>query len=96
MQGASATLAADDPLARLAWEYQSYMVGVRKLRYDSVEEEHDTALFGRPDVSSLLREHLGFTFGEFTAVRTAIQERYSRIFKRPTGPDWRHREADPG
>jgi hypothetical protein len=79
MHGASARLAADDPLARLASEYQSYLVGVRKLRYDSIQAEHDTALFGRPDISSLLRERLGFTFGEFTTVRSAIQERYSRI-----------------
>jgi hypothetical protein len=79
MHGLSAMLAADDPLARLAFEYQSYLVGVRNLRYDSVEAEHDTALFGRADISALLREHLGFTYGEFTTVRSAIQERYSRI-----------------
>jgi hypothetical protein len=79
MHAASAMLAADDPLARLASEYQSYLVGVRNLRYESIEAEHDTALFGRPDISSLLRERLGFTFGEFTTVRSAIQERYSRI-----------------
>jgi hypothetical protein len=79
MHGVLAVRAADDPLARLASEYQSYLVGVRKLRYDSIEAEHDTALFGRPDISLLLREHLGFAFGEFTTVRSAIQERYSRI-----------------
>ena len=79
MHSMSAVLAAGDPLARLASEYQSYLVGVRKLRYDSVETEHDAALFGRPDISALLRERLGFTFGEFTIVRSAIQERYSRI-----------------
>lgn len=79
MHGASARLAADDPLARLASEYQSYLVGVRKLRYDSVQAEHDTALFGRPGIGSLLRERLGFTFGEFTTIRSAIQDRYSRI-----------------
>jgi hypothetical protein len=78
MHGASARLAADDPLARLASEYQSYLVGVRNLRYDSVEAEHDTALFGRADISALLAEHLRFTFGEFTTVRSAIQDRYSR------------------
>ena len=79
MHLASAMLAADDPLARLASEYQSYLVTVRKLRYDSVEEEQESALFGRPDVSALLLEHLGFTFGELATVRSAIQERYSRI-----------------
>jgi hypothetical protein len=79
MHLASAMLASGDPLARLASEYQSYLVSVRNFRYDSVESEHDTALFGRADVSLLLREHLGFTFGEFTVVRFAIQERCSRI-----------------
>ena len=78
MHSALAMLATDDPLARLASEYQSYLVGVRNLRYDSVEAEHDTALFGRADINPLLREHLGFTYGEFTTVRSAIQERYSR------------------
>ena len=78
MHSGSAMLTAHDPLARLASEYQSYLVGVRNLRYDSIEADHDTALFGRTDISALLREHLGFTFGEFTAVRSAIQERYSR------------------
>ena len=72
-------LAADDPLARLASEYQSYLVGVRKLQYDSVQAEHDSALFDRPEIDALLQEHLGFTFGDFTTVRSAIQERYSRI-----------------
>ncbi len=78
MHGASAMLAADDPLARLTSEYQSYLVGVRNLRYDSIEVEHDAALFGRTDISALLGEHLGFTFGEFTTVRSAIQAIYSR------------------
>jgi hypothetical protein len=82
MHAASAMLAADDPLARLASEYQSYLVGVRNMRYESIEAEHDTALFDRPDISSLLRECLGFTFSEFTTVRSAIQERYSRILTR--------------
>lgn len=79
MHGASSALAADDPLARLASEYQSYLVGVRKLQYDSVQEEHDSALFDGPEIGALLQEHLGFTFREFTTVRSAIEERYSRI-----------------
>jgi len=54
-------------------------VGVRKLQYDSVQAKHDSALFDRPEIGALLQEHLGFTFGDFTTVRSAIQERYSRI-----------------
>jgi hypothetical protein len=79
MHGACSALAADDPLARLASEYQSYLVGVRKFQYDSVQAKHDSALFDRPEIGTLLQEHLGFTFGDFTTVRSAVQERYSRI-----------------
>ena len=79
MHAASSALAPDDPLARLASEYQSYLVGVRKLQYDSVQAKHDSALFDRPEVGALLQEHLGFTFGDFTTVRSAVEERYSRI-----------------
>jgi hypothetical protein len=69
---------ASDPLARLASEYQSYLVRVRKLQYDSVQAEHDDALFDRPDIDVLLQIHLGFTYSDFKVVRSAIQERYSR------------------
>jgi hypothetical protein len=56
-------------LARVAATYQSYFVGVRGLQYDSVERLHDEALFDRPEIDRLLRQHLGF----------AIQDRYSSI-----------------
>jgi hypothetical protein len=79
MHATSSALAADDPLARLASEYQSYLVGVRKLQYDSVQAGHDSALFDRPEIGAHLQEHLGFTFDDFTTVRSAVQERYSRI-----------------
>jgi hypothetical protein len=79
MHGASSALAAEDPLARLAFEYQSYLVGVRKFQYDSVQAEHDGALFDRPEIEGLLQEHLGFTFGDFTRVRSAFRERDNRI-----------------
>ena len=79
VHAASSALAADDPLARLASEYQSYLMGVRKLQYDSVQAGHDSALFDLPEIGALLQKHLGFTFRDFTTVRSAIQERYSRI-----------------
>jgi hypothetical protein len=75
----ASALAANDPLARLASEYQTYLVGVRKFQYDSIQAAHDSALFDRPEIGALLQEHLGFTFSDFTTVRSAIQERYSRI-----------------
>jgi hypothetical protein len=68
-----------DPLARLASEYQSFLVGVRKLQYDSVQEKADADIFDQPEIDALLLRCLGFTYGDFKAVRTGIQERYSRI-----------------
>lgn len=82
MRAVSSTLDANDPLARLASEYQSYLVGVRKFQYDSVQAEHDSALFDRPEIDALLQEHLGFAFCDFTTVRSVVQRRYSRILTR--------------
>lgn len=65
------------PLARLSADYQSYLVGVRALQYESVRAEHERALFRRPEIDRLLRRHLGFTYDEFVAVRDAIQGSYS-------------------
>jgi len=45
----------------------------------TVQAGHDSALFDRPEIGALLQEHLGFTFRDFTTVRSAIQERYNRI-----------------
>jgi hypothetical protein len=39
-----AALTAEDPMARLASEYQTYLVNVRKFQYDSVRDEHECAL----------------------------------------------------
>ena len=78
-RSAQAAVAHQDPLARLASEYQSYLVSVRALQYDSVQSEHDRALFDRPAVDELLVAKLGFTYRDYFEVRLAIQERYSRI-----------------
>ncbi|MBI5232683.1 MAG: hypothetical protein HY876_11040 [Coriobacteriales bacterium] len=68
-----------DPLARLSAEYQSYLVGVRALQYESVQAEHERSLFDRPEIDRVMRTQLGFTHREFVAVRDAIQDRYSCI-----------------
>ncbi len=77
-----ATLRTDDPLARLAAEYQSYLVTVRGLQYESVQSKHDAALFGRPEIKALLLAHLGFSYQDFITVRDAIQRRYSETLAR--------------
>jgi hypothetical protein len=68
-----------DPLARLSADYQSHSVGVRALQYDSIQAEHERALFDRPAIDRVLRDQLGFTYREFVAVRDAIQDRYSDV-----------------
>ncbi len=72
-----AKLQGSTAVAQIAASYQSYFVGVRALRYESVEREHDRALFDRPELDRLLRKHLGFTYAEFERVRDTIQDRYS-------------------
>ena len=61
----TAKLRGDTALVRIAAQYQSYFVGVRRYQYDSVEDAHERALFDRPEIDVLLREHLGFTHAEF-------------------------------
>lgn len=73
----TARLQGDTALARIAAQYQSYFVGVRRYQYDSVEDAHARALFDRPEIDSLLNKHLGFTYAQFVKVRDAVQERYS-------------------
>lgn len=86
-----------DPLARLSAEYQSYLIGVRALQYQSIQADHERALFDRPEIERVLRANLGFTYGEFVAVRDAIQGRYSDIVTRlrdVTGDIFRTAEAE--
>ena len=73
----TAKLRGDTALVRIAAQYQSYFVGVRRYQYDSVEDAHERALFDRPEIDVLLREHLGFTHAEFARVRDGVRERYS-------------------
>jgi hypothetical protein len=68
----------DDPIHRLAAEYQSHLIAVRKQQYESIQSAHDAALFGEPTVDDLLQSTLGFSYQEFCAARDAIRTRYSR------------------
>jgi hypothetical protein len=75
-------LAHEDSVARLAAEYQSYLVSVRRLQYESVQSKHDAALFDRPEIETLLVAQLGFSYKDFVTVRDAIQTRYSDTLTR--------------
>lgn len=62
-----------DPVARLSAEYQAHAVGVRALQYDGIQNEHESALFSRPDLQKILTRRLGFSYADFQAVRTCVQ-----------------------
>lgn len=65
------------PLHRLAAEYQTYLVAVRAYQYESVQDEHEQALFGRPEIERVVRDHLGFTYDDLVRVRRAVLGLYS-------------------
>lgn len=73
----SERLLHDDPMARLAAEYQSYFVAVRALQYESIQRSHDAELFERPEVERFLIDQFGFTFAQFEAVRLSVRDIYS-------------------
>jgi hypothetical protein len=77
-----AALSDDNSVARLAAEYQSYLVRVRGLQYESVQSKHDTALFDRAEIETLLVAQLGFSYQDFVSVRNAIQSRYGDTLTR--------------
>ena len=69
---------SEDPFSRLALDYQMHALTVRSMQFDSVQARHDEVLFGRPEITVLLRANLGFDYSEFQTVRQAIQSRFSR------------------
>lgn len=78
MNMARTVFAQGDPLTRLSGDYQSFLLTVRGMQYESIQVEHDTALFDRPEIDEIVVAKLGFCYRDFAAVRAAIQSRYSR------------------
>lgn len=73
------SLRGPDPVSRLSAEYQSYLIGVRAYQYQSVQAEHERALFQRPEIERVMLDHLGFRYRDLVSVRDAVQARYSQI-----------------
>jgi hypothetical protein len=67
----------DEPLARLAAEYQSNNVCVRSMQYASFHDAFNAALLDNQVMDGVMREVLGFTYVEFDTIRYAIQDFYS-------------------
>ncbi|SNU01059.1 hypothetical protein SAMN06298212_10661 [Ruaniaceae bacterium KH17] len=64
----------DDPLGRLASEYQGAVLNIRNLQYDHIRDEHDRRLFETAAASDLMQQHLGFSYQDVLAVRSAMNE----------------------
>lgn len=61
------------PLARLGAEYQASVLNVRNLQYAHVRDAHESRLFRQPIVQELMKQHLGYTYGDVVRVREALK-----------------------
>ncbi|WP_114905385.1 hypothetical protein [Ornithinimicrobium murale] len=62
-----------DSLALLAAQYQSSVLLIRNLRYDSIRDAQDSQLFDNPRVTPLMSEYLGYTYPDVVAVRSTMK-----------------------
>jgi hypothetical protein len=63
-----------EPLGRLASEYQGAVLNIRNLQYDHIRDEHDRRLFETAAASELMQKHLGYSYHDVLAVRSAMNE----------------------
>lgn len=63
---------SDDSLAMLAAEYQGAVMGIRNMQYASIRDVHEARLFDNDQAASLMRKHLGYTYPDLVAVRSAM------------------------
>jgi hypothetical protein len=63
---------SEDPLAKLAAEYQGAVMGIRNLQYKSVRDSHEVQLFDNDRVAPLMQKHLGYTYPDVVATRLAM------------------------
>lgn len=61
-----------DPLAQIAAEYQSAVLQIRNLQYDSIRDRHESELFNHPVVVDLMSTHLGYGYDDVIAVRNGM------------------------
>lgn len=61
-----------DPMAQIAAEYQSAVLLVRNLQYDTIRDHHEAAIFNHPVVAELMSSQLGYSYGEVLKVRRAM------------------------
>lgn len=64
---------SNDPLALLAAQYQGAVMGIRNMQYTSIRDAHEAQLFDNERMVSLMQKHLGYTYPDAVAVRSAIK-----------------------
>jgi len=65
---------SEEPLARLASEYQGSILNIRNLQYDQIRNDHESRLFDAPITVALMQKHLGYSYADVLAARTAMNE----------------------
>jgi len=63
---------SQDPLAHLAADYRSAVMGIRNMQYDVVRDDHEAQLFEHPVVAKLMATHLGYSYRDVVRVRDAM------------------------
>lgn len=63
-----------DPMAQIAAEYQSAVLLIRNLQYDTIRDRHEAELFNHPVTAELMQTHLGYLYDDVLRVRRAITE----------------------
>lgn len=61
-----------DPLAQIAAEYQSAVLQIRNLQYDTIRDRHESELFNHPVVVDLMSAHLGYGYDDVIAIRDGM------------------------
>lgn len=62
---------SEDPLARLAAQYQGAVLGIRNMQYACIRDAHEAALFDNDRAAALMQRHLGYTYPDVVSVRSA-------------------------
>lgn len=90
---------SDDPLSRLAGEFQLAVSSIRNVQYEHIRDRHDETLFETAMARELMQAKLGYTFADVTKIRSALSSLASKrmtALRDLTGDlMMEHRDIDP-
>jgi hypothetical protein len=91
---------SDNSLARLAAQYQGAVMGIRNMQYVSIRDAHEAQLFDNERAAGLMLKHLGYTYPDVVAVRSALtavsSKRMTALRDGTTEIMLRHQGVPPG